>query len=549
MSNCSQTSRQQSLDSAGERMSLRHERLTATSANRKSLASNDQPLRLASRNTSDEAAVREPQAASKTLASRNNLTRLLELDLRRPHLLPPNAQSVRARNASAAEGGPRSARNRFARNSRNACFSAAGSFSAAASISISVLITKVYHSLTRFIHQERGVQRGRRPSRCGCCPGRLKALFPWAALVTMAGVRSVESTSPRRILVVQPSWVGDAVMATPALRALRNRFPTAHITYLMRRNLKPIYAGMPWADRLLTVRAGRDGLWSLSRRLKQAKFDLAVLLPNSFRMALLCRMAGISRVVGYDRDGRGAMLSDKLIALRHDGRFVPTPMLEYYLALPRYLGAGDRDVTMQLFVTERQRREAAEVLMRAGLDAAIDRPGRSGRGPLVVLNPGAQYGAAKCWLPERFAAVGDHCVKQLGATVLVNSAPRERKIVEEIRSHATQPFLDLANFKPSLGAVKEIMRRCDVMVTNDTGPRHIAAAFGVPVVTVFGPTDPQWTEIWFKDERQVSVPVFCGPCQKKVCPLDHRCMTRVSGEMVIDAVMELLGKRTPLPVR
>ena len=340
-------------------------------------------------------------------------------------------------------------------------------------------------------------------------------------------------------------------MATPALRAFRDRFPEARITYLMRRYVKPIYAGMPWADRLITYRPtrsrGGDGTFRLGRLVKAGKFDLAILLPNSFKSALVCKIAKIDRVLGYDRDARGMLLTDKLIPLRYDGAYVPTPMVGYYLGLSRYLGAEDRGTQLELFVTDSERREALDVLARAGIDASVDRPARSGGKPLVILNPGAQYGAAKCWLPEYFAAVNDRLVDELGATVIVSSAPRERKIVEEIAKHAKRPFIDTGKLGPSLGAVKEIIRRADLMITNDTGPRHIAAALNVPVVTIFGPTHPEWTEIDFPFERQVAVKVFCGPCQRKTCPLDHRCMIRVTPDMVFDRAIELLGSLRPSP--
>jgi heptosyltransferase-2 len=381
-----------------------------------------------------------------------------------------------------------------------------------------------------------------------------------------------KNSLPKNILIVQPSWVGDAVMATPMLRAVRNHYPNAKITYLMRRYVKPVYAGMPWANRLITYRTGkqktgsRDGAFRLGRLLKSAKFDLAILLPGSFKSALICKLASIPRIVGYDRDGRGMLLTDKLLPLRYQGQYVPTPIVNYYLSLARYLGAGDRDTTMQLFVTEAEKREAIEVLTRAGLDPdreprrvepapphpetggagptlqdSIETPSRrSGKPPLVILNPGAQYGAAKCWLPEYFAAVADRLKDELDATVIVSSAPRERKIVDEIAKHAKRPFIDLGKIGPSLGALKEIIRRADLMITNDTGPRHIAAAFGVPVVTVFGPTHPEWTEIYFALERKVAIKVFCGPCQLKTCPLDHRCMKGVTPDMVYATATELL---------
>jgi heptosyltransferase-2 len=357
-------------------------------------------------------------------------------------------------------------------------------------------------------------------------------------------------SEPQRILVVQPNWVGDAVMATPTLRAIRQLYPDAQISYLMRRYVKPIYTGMPWADKLITFRtgrtkakAGKGQFFELAARLRARRFDLAVLLPNSFKTALVCKMAGIDRIVGYERDGRGFLLSDKLLPVKDRGKFLPTPIVKYYLGIAHYLGSKDREVKLELFITDSEKREGEQVLSRAGLDPALSRPAARGLAPLILLNPGAQYGAAKCWLPEYFAQLGDRFIEELGATVLLSGAPRERAILEAVSRHMKHAAVDLSRSGCTLGALKEIIRRCDLMVTNDTGPRHIAAAFDVPVVTVFGPTHPEWTEISFDKERKVSVPVFCGPCQKKTCPLDHRCMTRVTPGMVFDTSLQLLQPR------
>jgi len=353
-----------------------------------------------------------------------------------------------------------------------------------------------------------------------------------------------------RILVVQPSWVGDAVMATPTLRALRAGYPSAHISYLLRRYVKPLYAGMPWADQLITYRTGKSrsktgkGLFEIAGRLRGGNFDLAVLLPNSFKTALLCKMAMIPRVVGYDRDGRGFLLTDKLLPVKEKGKFVPVPLLKTYLGLAHYLGAGERDLKMELFVTESEAREARQVLARSGLPPDIDKPGAgAGAGPLVLLNPGAQYGAAKCWRSEYFAELGDRFINEMRATVLISAAPKERSIVDSIKRYMRQTPVDLSQHGVTLGSLKEIVRRCDLMVTNDTGPRHIAAAMNVPVITLFGPTHPEWTEIYYPRERQMQVKVFCGPCQKKVCPLDHRCMKLLTPAMVYDAATHLLAGR------
>lgn len=351
---------------------------------------------------------------------------------------------------------------------------------------------------------------------------------------------------PKKILVVQPSWVGDAVMATPALRALRERFPDAHITFLCRRYVKAIFVGLPYADRIITYRTDKPdgrrgkGLLAISGRLRKGRFDTAILLTNSFKTALLCKLARIPRVVGYERDGRAFLLTDRLLPYKDKGKFVPTPIIYYYLGLSRYLGARSRDVHMELAITDAQRKGAREVLRRCGLDQGIEKPLSLGHGPLVMINAGAQYGAAKCWLPEYFAAVADRLVAEKNATILLSGTPRERRILDAIQRHMTHAAVDLSSKGLTLGSLKEIVRRCDLLITNDTGPRHIAAALDVPVLTLFGPTYPEWTEIYFPRERKLSVKVFCGPCQKKICPLDHRCMRDLTPDMVYRQANELL---------
>ena len=286
-------------------------------------------------------------------------------------------------------------------------------------------------------------------------------------------------------------------MATPTLRAIRELYPDAHISYLMRRYVKALYGGMPWADQILTHRTGKTksktgkGMFDLAARLRAGKFEMAILLPNSFKSALVCKMANIPRIFGYERDGRGFLLTDRLLPVKDKGKFVPSPMISTYLGLARYLGSKSRDVRMQLFLTDADRREAAEVFARAAIDGQLDRPGVAGKPPLILLNPGAQYGAAKLWKAEYFAQLADRFIEELHATVLLSSAPRERQIVDKIRGLMMHSAIDLSTAGMTLGSLKEIVRRCDLMVTNDTGPRHIAAAMDVPVVTVFGPTHPE----------------------------------------------------------
>lgn len=345
----------------------------------------------------------------------------------------------------------------------------------------------------------------------------------------------------QRLLVVMPSWIGDAVMATPTLRALRQLYPAARITALARSTVRPILDGCPWVDRMITVRPPRRGMndgrrkniFALAGRLSAGHFDTAVLLSNSFRSALLVRMAGVKRRIGYDRDGRGTLLTDRLLPRREQGRFVPVPALDYYLGVVRYLGAMDPDLRTELFTRSSQDIEAQQILAKGGFDP-------QGSRRLVIINPGANFGDAKMWYPERFAAVADRCAREHDVAVAVSGSPRERLILDKVIAAMKTPALDLPALGIDLSLLKSVIRRASLLVTNDTGPRHIAAALGVPVVTVFGPTDPAWTVIDFAQERQVMVKVFCGPCQKKKCPLDHRCMTQIEPDMVYAQASALL---------
>lgn len=330
------------------------------------------------------------------------------------------------------------------------------------------------------------------------------------------------STPIERLLIVLPTWLGDCVMAMPTVRALRELYPAAHLTVLVGRGLKPIVTPTPWADRVLSAFGSP---MALARRLRRGRFDAAVLLPNSFRWAMIARLAGIPQRIGYARDGRGWLLTDALLPRRAGWGFVKVPTRDYYLNLARYLGADRPDPAMRLYTRCADDAAADELLARAGYRPNDPRP-------LVLLNPGARYGDAKMWHPERFAAVADRAVRQWGAVTAVTGAPSERAILDRVIAGAETKPLDLPAWGLNLRLLKSVVRRAAIMFTNDTGPRHVAAAMGTPVVTIFGPTDPKWTEIGFARERQVMLDVECGPCQLKRCPLDHRCMNGIDAEMV-----------------
>jgi len=344
-----------------------------------------------------------------------------------------------------------------------------------------------------------------------------------------------------RIALFLPNWIGDVVMATPAVRAVRERFPAADLVAVCKPYVADVVAGAPWFRDVIRFDKGgpRDQrLWAVARKLRAARTDAAVLFPNSFRAALLARLGGCRRVVGFARYGRGLLLTTRLRAKTAGGRFVPSPAIDDYNRLAAALGTADPGYRMELFTTPVDEAAADAVWQRFGL-AKFPR--------IVGLNPGAAFGAAKHWPVESFARLAAMLAQRTGSGVLVLCGPAERDLARRIAAESGSPHVfSLADNALSLGLTKAVVRRLALLVTTDSGPRHFAAAFDRPVVSLFGPTFIEWTETYFEKAANLQKPVPCGPCQQRVCPLDHRCMRDLSPDEVYAAVERLLA-RFPLP--
>ncbi len=398
-----------------------------------------------------------------------------------------------------------------------------------------------------------------------------------------------------------PSWVGDVVMATPALALLRRHLRASFIGALVRPGLDELLAGSaladgsPLVDEFHVERSkGVMGPKVVASRIRPRRYDAALLLTNSFSTALITRLAFIPRRVGYDRDGRGLLLTQRLtprlrsateVAVGEGGgsgggggagwlsrlgrdRFAPEPAVEYYLRAARSFLSGRNESSAQgdgdeprmtLGVTPAQRTLGAEVLARAGVGAGE---------VFALINPGANN-PAKRWPVERFGAIGAELARERGLRVLVTGSPDERELVENVtravneevardggrgrsgQERATgQHAVSLTACGVTLGALKAILSeregsrsRCRVLITNDTGPRHIAAAFGVPTVTLFGPTDPRWTTL--PPGQHPFVHVVADPdLPPEMLADDHpdRCaIEKISVERVRKAVEAVVG--------
>lgn len=341
-----------------------------------------------------------------------------------------------------------------------------------------------------------------------------------------------------RIALFLPNWIGDVVMATPAIRAMHEHDPAAELIAVCKPYVADVIAGSPWIQHVILHDKNGTGdvrFWSAARSLRRLQPDAALLFPNSFRTALLARAGGCRRVIGFARYARGFLLSQRLTAkVDSRGRLVPTPIIDDYNRLALALGTQHPGYRMELF-TSADNDAAAEAVWT---QFRLDRHSR-----VIGLNPGAAFGSAKHWPIAHFAILAHRFASEGNTGVLVLCGPSEREMARQIAADSQHAnVVSLADNPLSLGLSKAIVRKLDLLVTTDSGPRHFAAAFGTPVVTLFGPTHIEWTETYYEKAIHLQHQVPCGPCQLRVCPLDHRCMRDLQPDQVYDAASRLLAR-------
>lgn len=337
-----------------------------------------------------------------------------------------------------------------------------------------------------------------------------------------------------KLLVRATNWVGDAVMSIPALEAVRVRWAQAEISVLARSWVADLYREQPFADRIIVLPAkahGPLGVEQFARELKREKFDCALLLPNAFSAAWLAWRAGIAERIGYARDGRSLFLT-RAIPVPLAGE-VPAHESYYYLELLKRTGwIAELPAVQEIRLRISQR--AAE-----SAEAALQTAGVRNHSLRIAIAPGAAFGSAKCWLPERFAAVADGLVEEFGVNVILFGTASEIDVSRQISSQMRHRPVSLVG-QTSIGELPALFSRCHLFIGNDSGAMHVAAAAGVPVVAVFGPTDPDGTAPMTPRRTLVRQPVSCSPCFLRKCPIDHRCMVRVETAEVRDAARHWL---------
>jgi heptosyltransferase-2 len=341
----------------------------------------------------------------------------------------------------------------------------------------------------------------------------------------------------QRILIRSANWVGDAIMTTPAVHTVRRTFPRARITLLTKPWVFPVFENNPDIDELMIYEtdgrhAGWVGLWGLAKDLKRRRFDLAILLPNAFEVALLAFLARIPKRLGFTTDARTVLLTERIRSWRP---LKQGHLIDYYLGLLSGAGLTLHGRQLVLVINDKERAAARRLLQSMGID----------RNQLLIgFNPGATYGNAKRWLPERFAELGRRLSREFEARVLIFGSAVEAQLGRQIAAEIGLGAVNLCGQTP-LRQAMSLIGQCDLFVTNDSGLMHVAAALNVPQAAIIGPTDPVATGPSNRVSRLVQVPGACSlsPCLRPECPiLDHRCMIAVSVEMVMAEVSSLLER-------
>jgi len=340
-----------------------------------------------------------------------------------------------------------------------------------------------------------------------------------------------------KIMIRATNWVGDAIMALPAIRAVRRRFAEADIAIVARPYVADIYRDQQICDQLIPYdpqgsHAGIMGRERLASELRALKFDVALLLQNAFDGAWLAWRADIPERIGYARDGRSILLT-KAVPVPKRGE-IPAHEKYYYLELLRRAGWLDsvpNEAFIGLTVPAEKLRSGEEVLSKSGLRPGVLR---------IAIGAGASYGSAKCWPPSRFAELASRLQSQMDADVILFGTSAEAAVSNAISAEMRRPPIDLTG-KTAIAELPALLSQCHLFIGNDSGAMHVAAAVGLPIVSVFGPTDPDGTAPVTPRCTIVQQRPYCSPCFLRRCPTDHRCMKEVTTEMMETAAKSWLS--------
>ncbi|MBN2655040.1 MAG: lipopolysaccharide heptosyltransferase II [Nitrospirae bacterium] len=338
---------------------------------------------------------------------------------------------------------------------------------------------------------------------------------------------TVTQNGTPKILIRGVNWIGDAVMSMPAINAIKKAYPDSHISLLVKPFVAPLFENNPLIDEIILYEDKHKsilGRLKLASLLRKKEFSKAILLQNAFDAALIAFLARIPERIGYDRDGRGFLLTKKIPYEKLDRKI---HHIDYYLNLISKAGIEPSHSRPWIYLTYEERMSARQMFL--GL-----------RRPILGINPGATYGSSKRWFPERFAKVAKWFQMETGGSVVIFGGPKELDIAQEIDKHIYDSKLFLAG-KTGLRQLAALISDCDVFVSNDSGPMHIADALITPLVAIFGSTSEELTRPTSPNTHVLSSSVTCRPCFERTCGLgDLRCMAFVRADDVFFRIKEAL---------
>jgi heptosyltransferase-2 len=332
-----------------------------------------------------------------------------------------------------------------------------------------------------------------------------------------------------KILVRAPNWIGDSVLALPAIECLSKNFPQAEIWVAAKEWVKDIFYAHDFIKEVLLLPESDDikGLRNLAQKIKELEFEIGILFTNSFFSALIFYLAKIPQRWGYSRDGRGILLTKGVAVKEQEANL---HQLIYYLNLISELGLKTYPPKLSLVLTPEEKRQAKELLLSFNIDL---------KRPLAILSPGASYGPAKRWPASKFAELANLLSERKKVRTLVIGSSNEIELAEAIASSMKEEPINLSG-KTSLRLLASLIIHADLFITNDSGPMHLANALNVPVVAIFGPTDPAITGPFQEPAAVIKKDVPCWPCSYRECPFDHRCMMNIDVEEVYQACQKFL---------
>lgn len=328
------------------------------------------------------------------------------------------------------------------------------------------------------------------------------------------------------------NWIGDVVMTLPAITAVREAYPEARISILVKPWVADLLRISPDVDEVIVyerpgVHEGLGGLFRLVRELKTKKFDMAILLQNAIEAAIIAWLARIPVRAGYNTDGRGIFLTHSAIRSKE---ILRVHQVEYYLGMLKALGLGAGRKDVRLLIGEEEKAFSDRILKERGIaEASL----------LIGLAPGATYGPAKRWYPERFASVADRLIERFSARVLLFGSAGDHEVARSIQGKARNALVDLTG-ETTLREAISLIARCRLFVSNDSGLMHVAGALGTPTVAIFGSTNPLTTSPVGQKSIVITKNVDCSPCLKETCPTDFICMDLITADEVYNTAVALL---------